>query len=51
MVLVIPDVCEAAKVKVREGQAPFWFDRWFMDGPLCDMVDVVKNPSLQIKDV
>ncbi|XP_041015027.1 uncharacterized protein LOC121257846 [Juglans microcarpa x Juglans regia] len=51
IVCILPEVCEASKVKANEGRSSFWFDRWVGERSLCELVSSVDQPLLKISDV
>ncbi|KAG2411216.1 hypothetical protein I3760_Q020700 [Carya illinoinensis] len=47
---VFPEVYENMYVKIREGKASFWFDRWLSSGPLAKSIELVQRLVLKAQE-
>lgn len=45
------DVVANSQWKIREGKISFWYDNWLEEGPLCQRVDQIVQPSLKVQEI
>ncbi|KAG2668049.1 hypothetical protein I3760_15G142300 [Carya illinoinensis] len=51
MMQVFPEVHENTRVRIKEGNVPFWHVKWLSSGPLSVQVQDIANPLVKVKEL